>query len=77
MAAVGSEEAARAEWQRLGKKLPDLLGNRKPDVSKIEHDGKTFWRLRTGGFASAADAASFCDKAKAKGVGGEVVAYVW
>ncbi len=75
LAAVGSEEAAHAEWQRLGKKLPDLLGNRKPDVSKIAHDGKTFWRLRTGGFASAADAASFCDKAKAKGVGCAVASF--
>jgi len=75
LAALGSEEAARTEWQRLEKKLPDMLGNRRPDVSKIEHDGKTFWRLRTGGFATAAEASSFCDKAKAKGVGCAVASF--
>ena len=75
LAAMGSEEAARIEWQRLERKLPDMLGGRKPDVSKIDHDGKTFWRLRTGGFASAAEATSFCDKAKAKGVGCAVASF--
>jgi hypothetical protein len=75
LAALGSEEAARTEWQRLERKLPTMLDGRKPDVSKIEHDGKTFWRLRTGGFASAAEATSFCDKAKAKGVGCAVASF--
>ena len=75
LAAVGSEEAAKSEWQRLAHKLPEMLGSRKPEVSKIEHDGKTYWRLRTGGFASASEASSFCDKAKAKGVGCAVASF--
>jgi len=75
LAALGSEEAARVEWRRLEHKLPDMLTGRTPDVSRIEHDGKTFWRLRTGGFASTAEAASFCDKAKAKGVGCAVASF--
>jgi hypothetical protein len=75
LAAVGSEEAARFEWQRLARKLPGMLGGRKADVSRIEHDGKTFWRLRTGGFTTTAEATSFCDKAKAKGVGCAVASF--
>jgi cell division septation protein DedD len=75
LAALGSEEAARTEWQRLAHKLPEMLGGRKPEVSRIEHDGKTFWRLRTGGFANVAAAESFCDKAKARGVGCAVASF--
>jgi hypothetical protein len=75
LAALGSEEAARIEWHRLEHKLPAMLDGRKPDVTRIEHDGKTFWRLRTGGFTSTAEATSFCDKAKAKGVGCAVASF--
>lgn len=66
LAAVGSEQAAQSEWQRLEKRMPELLGGRKPVISKIERDGKTFWRLRTAGFADANAAKSFCDQIKAK-----------
>jgi hypothetical protein len=67
LAAVGSEEAAQAEWQRLTKKLPDLLGNRRPAVSRTERNGKAFWRVRTGGFADVASATTFCNQVRAKG----------
>jgi len=67
-AAVGSEQSAMTEWQRIEKKAPDLLSSRKPAVSKTEHDGKTFWRLRTGGFADTNAAKSFCEQAKTKGL---------
>jgi hypothetical protein len=75
LAAMASEQLAREEWQRLEHKMPSLFGGRKPEVTRIEHDGKTFWRLRTGGFASAADATSFCDKLKAKGAGCAVATF--
>jgi hypothetical protein len=69
LAALASEEAARGEWQALTKRLPDLLGGRQPSYSRTEHDGHTFWRVRTSGFADAAQARGFCEKVRAKGVG--------
>jgi SPOR domain len=68
VAAVGTEDAARSEWERLSKRLPDLLGQHKPAFSKTEHDGRTLWRIRTGGFSDVAQANSFCERLHAKGV---------
>ncbi len=67
LAAVGSEEAAMSEWQRLARRYPDLLATRHPSVSRTEHNGKTYWRLRTGGFADIASATSFCGLVKQRG----------
>ncbi len=69
IAAVDSEALAATEWQRLARKAPELLGDRKPTVVKAERDGKTFWRVRTGGFADIAAATDFCRKVRAKGLG--------
>lgn len=67
LAAVGSEQAARNEWQLLIKKMPDLLNGHEPSYSHVDRDGRTFWRLRTTGFADVAQAHSFCERVKAKG----------
>jgi cell division septation protein DedD len=69
LAALTSEDAAHGEWQALSKRLPDLLGGRQPSYSRTEHDGHTFWRVRTSGFSDAAQARGFCEKVRAKGVG--------
>jgi hypothetical protein len=66
-AAVDSGEAALREWQRLEKKYPDLFGGHTPNITKTEHDGKTFWRVRTGGFADLTQATLFCQKFKSRG----------
>ncbi len=66
-AAVGSGEAALSEWQRLEKKYPDLLGGHTPNITKTEHGGKIFWRIRTGGFADLTQATLFCQKVKTRG----------
>jgi hypothetical protein len=68
LAAVSTEAAAAAEWQRLSHMLPDLLGGRSPAVSQYTRDGHVFWRLRTGGFADAAEANFFCTEVRAKGL---------
>ena len=67
LAAVQSEAVAQAEWQRLSKRLPVLLEDRRLILQRAENKGREFWRIRTGGFADAAEAASFCAKIKAKG----------
>jgi cell division septation protein DedD len=75
LAAVRTEDAAKSEWERLSKRLPDLLGQRKPAISKTEHDGRTLWRIRTGGFSDVAQANSFCERLRAKGVGCSVAEF--
>jgi hypothetical protein len=67
LAALSTEQAARQEWGLLAKRLPELLAGKQPSVSKIEHDGHTYWRLRTGAFADTADATTFCLRMRAKG----------
>jgi hypothetical protein len=69
LAAVASEEAARTEWQRLEKRMPDLLGHHQPAISKTERDGHTLWRVRTGGFSDLTQATVFCERVRAKGTG--------
>lgn len=75
LAAVRSEADALAEWQRLSRHHPDLLGGRQPQISKVEHNGKTFWRLRTSGFADASQASAFCDHLRASGGGCTVASF--
>ncbi|MDB5412809.1 MAG: hypothetical protein JWR10_1144, partial [Rubritepida sp.] len=58
--AATSEEAARADWARLQRRIPELSG-RAPAITKLEREGQPpLWRLRTGGFADVAAARAFC-----------------
>ena len=75
LAALTSEDAAHAEWAQLVKKMPDLLSGRQPHFSRIERDGRTFWRVRTSGFADVGQARGFCDRVRAKSVGCSVAEF--
>jgi hypothetical protein len=69
LAALASEEAARAEWQRLSKHMPNLLNGRQPSYTRTQVGGRTFWRLRTTGFTDVEQARAFCNTVHAKGGG--------
>ncbi len=67
MASLKTEQDARAEWQQLRARWPNLLSDHAPAVRQAAMHDRTFWRLRTGGFASLSDANDFCDKLRAVG----------
>ncbi len=75
LAALSSEQGAMQEWQRLQASLPALFGTRQPLVEKVEVDGHTFWRLRTGGFTNIAEATQFCAAVRAAGGGCTIAAF--
>ncbi len=67
LAAVDSERTAQSEWQRLARRMPDLLTDRRPVLQRMDRDGHLVWRVRTGGFADIAEATSFCARVRSKG----------
>lgn len=75
LAALATEAAAHQEWARLAHRMPDVFGTHHPVFSKVEHDGHTLWRLRTGDFATEAEATQFCQQVRAKGGGCAVAAF--
>lgn len=68
LAAVGTREEAQAEWERLRRRAPEMLGNRRPQIVPLERDGRTVFRLRTDGFADQAAARGFCEQARTRGL---------
>ena len=76
LAAVRSEAAAKSEWQRLERQMPGLLGQHRPAFSKIDRNGQTLWRVRTGGFSDAAEANAFFAHVRAKGAGCSVADFL-
>lgn len=62
LAALDSESAARGEWDTLRRQAPALFAGHTPLFRKATRDGKTFVRLRIGGFADAKAARAYCVK---------------
>jgi hypothetical protein len=75
LAAFTDEKAAQTGWDTLLKKAPDLLGGRTPEILKAQAAGRIMWRLRTGGFTTVAEAASFCAKMRDHGADCSIAAF--
>jgi hypothetical protein len=67
LGSLPTEQAARAEWERLRRRAPDLFKDRTPGITRAVVNGTTYWRLRTGGFADIAAATAFCTAARQQG----------
>jgi hypothetical protein len=75
LAAFDSAEQAEQDWGRLAVRMPELFGRRKPEVVRADVHGRSLWRLRTGGFASEAEAAAFCKQVQTQGGDCSVAAF--
>ena len=74
LGALASEAAARAEWDRLSRRAPDLFQGRSPIISRLEREGQEpLFRLRTSGLEDVAAAQAFCEQVRQRG-GGACVA---
>ena len=62
LGAFMSERAARDEWVRLQRTMPEALARREPAFTTVVHNGTTYWRLRTWGFPDQATAKGFCSQ---------------
>ena len=69
ISAAATEDQVNADWQRLLEHLPQLMGGRRPLITRADRNGQVVWRLRTGGFSGLADARAFCDKLRAAQTG--------
>lgn len=60
LGAFSSEEIAREEWDRLGKRFEEYLAGKDRVIQRATSGGRTFYRLRAMGFDDLADARRFC-----------------
>ncbi len=67
LGALNSSDAAQRAWKTITGATPALFTGKSPDIQSATVNGKTFYRLRVGGFASKADAAKFCGEVSAAG----------
>jgi len=68
LAALDTEQRARSEWQHLQAQIPELLSGRTPTIMPADVHGRTFWRLRTGGFRTATEQSEFCSQVRGLGL---------
>ena len=67
LAALDSQEAALRQWEHLAHTMPALFQGRRPIFVEAHVNGHTYWRVRTAGFDSNAEAAKFCIDVHARG----------
>lgn len=66
LGAFTTEKEANETWQKIQKKFPSLSG-KTPAILRADVKGKTFYRLRLGGFADKTSASEMCKNLTAKG----------
>ena len=66
LGAFGSEKEANENWTKIQKKFPSLSG-KTPIIVSADVKGKTFYRLRLGGFSDKESAKEMCKNLSAKG----------
>lgn len=66
LGALGSEAEARTLWNKVTSKHGDVVKG-SPIIVKADVNGKTYYRLRASGFASAAAAKSACATLSGRG----------
>ncbi|MBV8614871.1 MAG: SPOR domain-containing protein [Acetobacteraceae bacterium] len=67
LAALSTRQEAEAQWRTLLRRDARLLAGHTPSFHEATANGRTWWRVRTGGFADDAQARAFCDKVRATG----------
>lgn len=67
LGALNSPSAAERAWRHVSRADPALFAGREPEIEPVTVSGKTFYRLRLGGFDSKADARKFCGEVSASG----------
>ena len=68
IAALRSDTAAAAAWDRLAHKDPALFATASKDVQRADLGAKgTYFRVRAGYFAQRDEASRFCDRVKTLG----------
>jgi hypothetical protein len=60
LGAFSEEHLAASEWINLVGRFPALREGTERRIQRVERGGRTFWRLRAGGFADLADARRVC-----------------
>jgi cell division septation protein DedD len=70
LGAVGSEEAAQREWERIRRVNSDILGGMSPAIVRADLGAKgVVYRIQAGPVADADAAADLCAKLKTRNVG--------
>ncbi|RZW02548.1 MAG: SPOR domain-containing protein, partial [Rhodobacteraceae bacterium] len=60
LGAFGSEDIARAEWDKATARFGNYMTGKERVVQEAQTGGRTFYRLRAMGFSNLADARRFC-----------------
>lgn len=68
LGALPTAEAARAEWDRLARRLPELFEGRSPTILRLDREGAPpMFRLRLSGLADNEAAGRFCEQVRSRG----------